>query len=64
MNDYSAHTYTKPDPNCERCGGRGVFVTSGDVDKDSFWTLTTRCTCTDIKPRTELEQPSRREIDS
>lgn len=51
MGNYASSTYTKPDPDCEKCDGRGVTV-------EKFWesgrrflesTIKVRCHCTDIK---------------
>ena len=30
MSDYRAHAYTKPDPGCGDCNGRGVRVYESD----------------------------------
>ncbi len=73
MNDYSAHTYTKPDPNCGDCKGRGVRTYESDgvslAARVNGGTpvperLFVRCQCTDLRPTTELERVFRREIDS
>lgn len=48
--DYSAHTYTKPDPNCSKCGGRGIEVIVSQVPSspDLSQIANVRCECTDI----------------